>query len=67
MASFEVWVKGHICKGGREATHGQLGVCPYSLRVLLVLEEKGMPYTLHFVDLANKPKWCALTEPARQC
>eukprot|EP00270_Netrium_digitus_P007969 TRINITY_DN2350_c0_g1_i1.p1 TRINITY_DN2350_c0_g1~~TRINITY_DN2350_c0_g1_i1.p1 ORF type:complete len:320 (-),score=53.34 TRINITY_DN2350_c0_g1_i1:214-1113(-) len=43
-----------------KATAGQpdkLGDCPFSQRVLLTLEEKGVPYELKLVDTANKPQW----------
>ncbi|XP_026426594.1 glutathione S-transferase DHAR2-like isoform X1 [Papaver somniferum] len=34
-----------------------LGDCPFSQRVLLTLEEKKIPYQMHWIDLSNKPKW----------
>ncbi|KFK44110.1 hypothetical protein AALP_AA1G217000 [Arabis alpina] len=34
-----------------------LGDCPFSQRVLLTLEEKNVPYKLHLINLAHKPKW----------
>lgn len=30
---------------------------PFSHRVLLTLEEKGVPYSVTFVDVKNKPAW----------
>jgi hypothetical protein len=44
-----------------------LRVCstgPFSHRVLLVLEEKEIPYTLNYVDATNKPEWWVLLRPA---
>lgn len=35
----------------------KLGDCPFSQRVLLTLEEKGVPYTATFIDTSNKPQW----------
>lgn len=36
---------------------GKLGDCPFSHKVLLTLEAKGMPYKTSLIDLANKPSW----------
>lgn len=30
---------------------------PFSQRVLITLEEKGVPYTYKLVDTSNKPEW----------
>eukprot|EP00250_Pteridium_aquilinum_P013979 c21701_g1_i1 orf=95-970(+) len=35
----------------------KIGDCPFSQRVLLTLEEKGIPYNAKYVDLTNKPDW----------
>lgn len=35
----------------------KLGDCPFSHRVLLTLEEKGIPYSMKLVDTSNKPQW----------
>ncbi|CAN1257682.1 Glutathione S-transferase DHAR2 [Linum perenne] len=43
-------------KGAVGAPHLQ-GDCPFSQRVQLTLEEKNVPYTPHFIDIAHKPKW----------
>ncbi|KAK7390749.1 hypothetical protein VNO78_18799 [Psophocarpus tetragonolobus] len=40
-----------------------LGDCPFSQRVLLTLEEKGIPYKLHLIDLSNKPEWFLTVNP----
>ena len=32
---------------------------PFSHRALLTLHEKHVPFTQHYVDLKNKPDWCA--------
>ncbi|EFN51078.1 hypothetical protein CHLNCDRAFT_141455 [Chlorella variabilis] len=59
---FEVHVLGHP-KGGPEGHEGQLGACPFSHRVLLLLEERELPYTVDFVDVARKPDWVTETNP----
>ncbi|KAI5069591.1 hypothetical protein GOP47_0015892 [Adiantum capillus-veneris] len=41
----------------------KLGDCPFCHRVLLTLEEKGVPYDLKLVDLANKPDWFVEINP----
>lgn len=35
----------------------KIGDCPFSHRVLLTLEEKGVQYNAKYVDLTNKPDW----------
>lgn len=35
----------------------KIGDCPFSQRVLLTLEEKGIPYNAKYVDLTSKPDW----------
>lgn len=35
----------------------KLGDCPFSQRVLLTLEFKGIPYDAKFIDVSNKPQW----------
>ena len=58
MSEFVAYVKAHSIKEGAQmGKHGKLGACPYSLRVLLALEEKGIPYEIEYVDLENKPDW----------
>lgn len=58
MAEFVAYVKAHAIKDGvKEGHKGQLGACPFSHRVLLLLEEKEIPYELEFVNLSDKPKW----------
>lgn len=32
---------------------------PFSHRVLLILEEKGIPYRPNYVEATQKPNWCA--------
>ncbi len=32
-------------------------ICPYVQRSTIVLEEKGVPYEIEFIDLADKPDW----------
>ncbi|XP_002979878.2 probable glutathione S-transferase DHAR1, cytosolic [Selaginella moellendorffii] len=41
----------------------RLGDCPFSQRVLLTLEEKGIPYNSKFVDMENKPAWFLEANP----
>lgn len=41
-----------------------LGDCPFSQRVLIVLEEKHIPYTKNLIDLSNKPQWYLEANPA---
>lgn len=58
MAEFIAYVKAHHIKDGKEEGHeGQLGACPFSHRVLLVLEEKSIPYEIDYINLDNKPEW----------
>ncbi|KAI3427360.1 hypothetical protein D9Q98_010276 [Chlorella vulgaris] len=59
---FQVHVLGHP-KEGAENTHGQLGACPFSSHVLLLLEEKAVPYTVNFVDVQDKPDWVSRANP----
>ncbi|KAL6131291.1 hypothetical protein ACLB2K_069667 [Fragaria x ananassa] len=40
-----------------------LGDCPFTQRVLLTLEEKKVPYKLHLINLADKPKWFTEVNP----
>jgi glutathione S-transferase len=35
----------------------KLGDCPFSQRVLLTLEFKGVPYDAKYIDTSNKPQW----------
>ncbi|PWA61581.1 dehydroascorbate reductase 2 [Artemisia annua] len=37
--------------------------CPFCQRVLLILEEKNLPYVTHPIDLDNKPEWFAEANP----
>jgi glutathione S-transferase len=32
-------------------------LCPFVQRSLITLEEKGVPYDIEYIDLANKPDW----------
>lgn len=41
----------------------QLGDCPFSQRVLLTLEEKGIPYEAKYIDTSNKPEWFLEANP----
>lgn len=38
-------------------------LCPYSQRVVIALEEKGIPYTIAPIDMFSKPDWFALLTP----
>lgn len=60
---FEVFVFGHP-KEGAESHEGQLGACPFSHRVLLLLEEREVPYARTYVDAAHKPAWVSKANPA---
>ncbi|GAB4813214.1 hypothetical protein N2152v2_000260 [Parachlorella kessleri] len=59
----EAHVMGHPKDGAQEGHHGQLGACPFSHRVLLILEEKQIPYVTNFVDGSNKPAWVTKANP----
>jgi glutathione dehydrogenase/transferase len=62
--AYEVYVMGHSIKdGNQEGFQGQLGACPYSLRVLLLLEERELPYVVKFINLDNKPSWLLKVNP----
>ena len=37
--------------------------CPFVQRAVFALEEKGAPYTIEFIDLANKPAWFLAISP----
>uniref|UniRef100_J3MCQ4 GST N-terminal domain-containing protein n=1 Tax=Oryza brachyantha TaxID=4533 RepID=J3MCQ4_ORYBR len=39
------------------------GICPFTQRVLLTIEEKHLPYDIKLVDLANKPDWFLKISP----
>jgi len=59
-SEFTAYVKAHIIKDGETHGHkGQLGACPFSLRVLLLLEEKGCTYEIEYINLDKKPEWYA--------
>ncbi|KAL4436536.1 hypothetical protein ABPG75_003675 [Micractinium tetrahymenae] len=60
---FEVFVFGHP-KEGAESHEGQLGACPFSHRVLLLLEEREVPYARTYVDASHKPDWVSKANPA---
>eukprot|EP00887_Chlorella_sp_A99_P007086 scaffold2.g7086.t1 len=55
--------QGHPKNGGSEDREGQLGACPFSMRVLMLLEEKEVPYRVNFIDVTNKPKWLSEVNP----
>jgi glutathione S-transferase len=38
-------------------------LCPFVQRSVITLEEKGAPYTLEYIDLANKPDWFLAISP----
>jgi len=38
-------------------------LCPYVQRARIVLEEKAVPHTLAFIDLADKPDWFLAVSP----
>jgi len=54
--SIDVYVKGHAS--------GNLGDCPFSHRVLLMLEEKKVSYKPHYIDLKAKPDWFLAKNPS---
>lgn len=55
---FKVFVKAHTIKDGEKEGHkGQLGACPFSMRVLLLLEEKTATYELDYINMDKKPEW----------
>lgn len=45
---------------------GENGDCPFSQRVLLVLEEMGIPYNSISIDADAKPAWFHLVHPRNQ-
>lgn len=38
-------------------------LCPFVQRSVITLEEKGVPYDIEYVDLANKPDWFVAISP----
>ncbi|KAG0600196.1 hypothetical protein M758_11G014800 [Ceratodon purpureus] len=50
-APIEVFVKAAV------GHPDKLGDCPFSQRVLLTLEHKGVPYDAKLIDTSNKPQW----------
>ncbi len=38
-------------------------ICPYVQRSVITLREKGAPYTIEYIDLANKPDWFLKISP----
>ncbi|PSC68074.1 dehydroascorbate reductase [Micractinium conductrix] len=61
-AEFEAYVLGHPKEGGL-AHEGQLAACPFSARVLLLLEEKEIPYARTYVGSDKKPQWLTEASP----
>jgi glutathione S-transferase len=55
-AAFDVYVKGAPAEG-QVSNKGKLLDCPFSQRVLLTLEEKGVSYQHQYVDEYNIPEW----------
>uniref|UniRef100_A0A804QUI4 glutathione transferase n=1 Tax=Zea mays TaxID=4577 RepID=A0A804QUI4_MAIZE len=58
-----------VCVKAASGKPDTLGDCPFSQRVLLMVEEKN-PYEVKLVDLGNKPKWSVslplnILQPAR--
>lgn len=58
----EAHVMGHP-KEAQEGHEGQLGACPFSHRILLILEEKAIPYRVNYIDTKNKPEWLTKVNP----
>ncbi|XP_073525586.1 uncharacterized protein [Phyllobates terribilis] len=52
-----------ICVKASVTAPNKLGDCPFCHRVLLTLEEKGLPYDMKLVDFANKPEWFLKINP----
>ncbi len=38
-------------------------LCPFVQRSVITLEEKGVPYDIEYIDLANKPDWFKKASP----
>lgn len=38
-------------------------ICPYVQRIIIALLEKGIPYEVEYIDLANKPEWFLKISP----
>lgn len=38
-------------------------LCPFVQRSVITLEEKGVPYTIQYIDLADKPDWFTKISP----
>lgn len=53
----EVCVLGFPAGGTQDGNEGTLGDCPFCQRVLLTLEEKGLLYSLRYVDEYSPPGW----------
>ncbi|XP_057524721.1 glutathione S-transferase DHAR2-like [Amaranthus tricolor] len=52
-----------VCVKAAVGAPSVLGDCPFSQRVLLTLEEKKVPYQLHLINVADKPKWFLEVNP----
>ncbi|CAN6471248.1 unnamed protein product [Victoria cruziana] len=52
-----------ICVKGATGQPDVLGDCPFCHRVMLTLEEKGVPYSVKLVDLSDKPDWFLQISP----
>ncbi|EHA8591693.1 Glutathione S-transferase DHAR2 [Cocos nucifera] len=51
MAAVELCVKAAV------GSPDVLGDCPFSQRVLLILEDKNIPYDMKLINLGDKPEW----------
>lgn len=52
-----------ICVKAAVGAPANLGDCPFSQWVLLTLEEKQIPYSVHLISLDNKPEWFLKVNP----
>ncbi|PKU64326.1 probable glutathione S-transferase DHAR1, cytosolic [Dendrobium catenatum] len=63
MASSPLPEPVQVCVKAVAGSPDIIGDCPFCQRVLLTLEEKGIPYETKLVDLSNKPDWFLKISP----
>ncbi|CAK9155070.1 unnamed protein product [Ilex paraguariensis] len=52
-----------LCVKAADGAPDVLGDCPFCQRVQLTLEVKEVPYTMHLINLSDKPQWFLEVNP----